>query len=67
MGVMEIVVIVAVVLFIWHALRVKKNKSRKDAGDCWTGLRFQVHPQQQVSEARVVAEGTPVIVKEGPQ
>jgi len=33
MGVMEIIVIAAVVLFIWHGLRVKKNKSRKDAGD----------------------------------
>ncbi len=33
MGVMEIVIIDAVVFFIWHGLRVKKNKSRKDAGD----------------------------------
>jgi len=33
MGVMEIVVIAAVVLFIWYVLRVKKIKSRKDAGD----------------------------------
>jgi hypothetical protein len=33
MGVMEIIVIAAVVLFIWHGLRVKKKKSRKDAGD----------------------------------
>ncbi len=29
MGVMEIVVIAAVVLFIWHGLRVKKNKSKE--------------------------------------
>jgi len=33
MGVMEIIVIVTVVLFIWYGLRVKKKKSRKDAGD----------------------------------
>ena len=33
MGVMEIIVIAAVVLFIWVGLRVKKKKSRKDAGD----------------------------------
>jgi len=33
MGVMEIVIIAAAVFFIWHGLRVKKNKSRKDAGD----------------------------------
>ena len=33
MGVMEIVVIAAVVFFIWYGLRVKKNKSRKNAGD----------------------------------
>jgi len=29
MGMMEIVVIAAVVLFIWHGLRVKKNKSKE--------------------------------------
>jgi len=33
MGVTEIIVIVAVVFFIWYGLRVKKIKSRKDAGD----------------------------------
>ncbi len=33
MGVMEIVVIFAVALFIWHGLGVKKKKTRKDAGD----------------------------------
>jgi len=33
MGVMEIVVIAVVVLFLWHGLRVKNKKSRKDAGD----------------------------------
>jgi len=33
MGVMEILVIAAVVFFIWYGLRVKKIKSRKDAGD----------------------------------
>ncbi len=33
MGVMEIVVIAVVVFLVWHGLRVKKNKSRKDAGD----------------------------------
>ncbi len=33
MGVMEIIVIAAVVFFIWYGLRVKKIKSRKDAGD----------------------------------
>jgi len=33
MGVMEIIVIAAVVFFIWYGLRVKKIKSRNDAGD----------------------------------
>ncbi len=33
MGVMEIVIIAAVVFFIWYGLRVKKIKSRKDTGD----------------------------------
>jgi len=33
MGVMEIIVIAAVGFFIWYGLRVKKIKSRKDAGD----------------------------------
>jgi len=33
MGVMEIVVIAVVVFFVWHGLRVKKIKSRNDAGD----------------------------------
>jgi len=33
MGVMEIIIIAAVVLLIWHGLRVKKRNSRKDAGD----------------------------------
>jgi len=33
MGGREIVVMAAVVLFIWYGLRVKKIKSRNDAGD----------------------------------
>ena len=33
MGVIEIIIIAAVVFFIWYGLRVKKIKSRKDTGD----------------------------------
>jgi len=33
MGLMEIIVIAAVVFFLWYGLRVKKIKSGKDAGD----------------------------------